>query len=1030
MLNINRAIKTTITTGNGIYESSGNNIGVLELSCPSTPLSNFVPLVIGSTDNYGIGRIGINSNGDTVIDSKDSSSNEYTSIVFQENNGRIKIGNNTSIFKSSFEIDSSSSIIIPRGTTNERQSMINNTNGMIRYNYTYDNFEAYKNNIWSYLNNTIYNLNTSNNTFIDYSDNIIDFTVYNSVMSLDISGNVRVGDISFNNRGIININNSNLSFMTNNYNENCGLNIINAGIKSEILHFSNTGDVKYSLPYNDVNTPIYFHFKSDNDDIFTIKKNNKIGINISEPMYDLHIHNVPTTEFQTILTLENTTSSIIEFRNSMWSQGNVKRYVNFKSESGNFTINNMNGESISILENGYFGINITPTEPLHVSDKMRVLGGIDISNGIILEGKVDSPSVIPTSSYGNTPESYEILAVENQWQAEFLRLRAGGMNNVSTAAYIDIIGDNVGTSNNNEKNAIAFYTNNTRRMCVQQNGNLVIGENASKAANHVQDLYVEGNLGVYNEIRIGNSTTSNRIEFPGITSNTDGAFNDSYRHTFIEERIYAGTQASELLFYKANDGFTTTTNPTNTSAAGPDRIRLKAKEFIFECSTGTSTAFSGNPKLHIIRHGLPGNAGGFGGYSWIGFDTEYGSGGNYKSTFSAATLNVKYEAGRTLRFGGAVWGKMSDYGDGSLRRGSLYFEGAERGGYSGIAFDSTTSVNEKFIFMSSFYHSGFYKAFKTEWGLVSERSSATKIYSGSTKLFQTTSDGAEFGMLCPTMGIATGVSSAGAGPEMDYPVYVSNSVVFSMYTSPYYYGTNGAASRNTTYTNEWASCFFQADLRIGSGNSLFSVSDVRNKTDFENIDYDYAIHLLMNIQSCHYKYIDQVHRGRQVHLGFIAQQVSEVMPYAVTMRNGFVPNKYKTITDKAWIKISNEKYKLYSHEFTSDVSGVSFKFYVFDEETNIRTVYVTGNSDNSFTFKEKWSNVFRVGEYVNDFHTIAKRKLWCLNFVATQGLDHYLVIQKETIHNLQSEIDNNQHTISALENELNSILNRLNNIII
>ena len=49
-------------------------------------------------------------------------------------------------------------------------------------------------------------------------------------------------------------------------------------------------------------------------------------------------------------------------------------------------------------------------------------------------------------------------------------------------------------------------------------------------------------------------------------------------------------------------------------------------------------------------------------------------------------------------------------------------------------------------------------------------------------------------------------------------------------------------------------------------------------------------------------------------------------------------------------------------------------------------ICVIGNEDNTFTFKEKYSNVFCYGKEVNDFHTLHKQKLFTLNFAATQEL--------------------------------------------
>jgi hypothetical protein len=69
-----------------------------------------------------------------------------------------------------------------------------------------------------------------------------------------------------------------------------------------------------------------------------------------------------------------------------------------------------------------------------------------------------------------------------------------------------------------------------------------------------------------NEIVVGNSN-QNLLRFFGTTSDTGGY------HTVLSERIYGGTEQAELLIFKGNDPAT---------ASGPDRIRLRGAEFVFQ----------------------------------------------------------------------------------------------------------------------------------------------------------------------------------------------------------------------------------------------------------------------------------------------------------------------------------------------------------------------------------------------------------------------------------------------------------------
>lgn len=86
-------------------------------------------------------------------------------------------------------------------------------------------------------------------------------------------------------------------------------------------------------------------------------------------------------------------------------------------------------------------------------------------------------------------------------------------------------------------------------------GNVGIGVGTPTAK-----LQVAGNL------RIGSSLSNNEIRFYGTSEDGDGAFSD----TVIAERLYAGSDRSELLFFKGND----LDSSLSPSIAWGDRIRF------------------------------------------------------------------------------------------------------------------------------------------------------------------------------------------------------------------------------------------------------------------------------------------------------------------------------------------------------------------------------------------------------------------------------------------------------------------------
>lgn len=80
-------------------------------------------------------------------------------------------------------------------------------------------------------------------------------------------------------------------------------------------------------------------------------------------------------------------------------------------------------------------------------------------------------------------------------------------------------------------------------------------------------------LDIRGNLRVGGNTQANYISFFGTAG-------DGVGHTYIGERIYAGTEKSELLLFKGND---------IDATFGPDRIRLLAAEHRFEINILSGT---------------------------------------------------------------------------------------------------------------------------------------------------------------------------------------------------------------------------------------------------------------------------------------------------------------------------------------------------------------------------------------------------------------------------------------------------------
>ena len=216
---------------------------------------------------------------------------------------------------------------------------------------------------------------------------------------------------------------------------------------------------------------------------------------------------------------------------------------------------------------------------------------------------------------------------------------------------------------------------------------------------------------------------------------------------------------------------------------------------------------------------------------------------------------------------------------------------------------------------------------------------------------------------------------------------------------------------------------------IWSTYGYMYASDKRIKKNIIEIDDNLALKKVRDISCCWYNYKDKVERGDEKVLGFIAQQVKEHLPEAVSIQKSIIPNEMKKI-HTSW----NET-KLSSNDL-QDVSGIKYRFYVSNDISgNEKMVDLVGDDNDCFTFKKKWENVFCYGKEVDDFHTLDKSKLFALNFSATQELDRIQKRQlldisgnaiavkgnKNEIELLKLENEELTNRVSTLENEINSL---------
>jgi hypothetical protein len=178
-------------------------------------------------------------------------------------------------------------------------------------------------------------------------------------------------------------------------------------------------------------------------------------------------------------------------------------------------------------------------------------------------------------------------------------------------------------------------------------------------------------------------------------------------------------------------------------------------------------------------------------------------------------------------------------------------------------------------------------------------------------------------------------------------------------------------------------------------------SDIRIKKDIEDINDVSALEKILQIQPKTYKYIDTLHKKSHTVIGFIAQQIKEVIPEAVELAEEYIPNIYKIATtnediinlDNTELLKVNDDIKIYDKDGTPELSKI-----IEVNETSIKIDKTYNNDD-----------VFIYGSKVDDFHTLDKSYIYTLNVCATQEL--FKLIQQQNII-----IQDLQNRISILEN--------------
>jgi hypothetical protein len=137
-------------------------------------------------------------------------------------------------------------------------------------------------------------------------------------------------------------------------------------------------------------------------------------------------------------------------------------------------------------------------------------------------------------------------------------------------------------------------------------------------------------------------------------------------------------------------------------------------------------------------------------------------------------------------------------------------------------------------------------------------------------------------------GILSAYGYVGIGSNGSYPLHIFGGTIGGNTNVYVRTGYNGGADFNYTgsYT-AYISVSFSNSIHVQT--YLINSSDIRIRKE----NNDGALQKILLIQPKTYKYIDVITRGSSIVYGFIALQVNEVLPEAVSIVTDTLPNIYK-----------------------------------------------------------------------------------------------------------------------------------------
>ena len=226
-----------------------------------------------------------------------------------------------------------------------------------------------------------------------------------------------------------------------------------------------------------------------------------------------------------------------------------------------------------------------------------------------------------------------------------------------------------------------------------------------------------------------------------------------------------------------------------------------------------------------------------------------------------------------------------------------------------------------------------------------------------------------------------------------------------------YYGNSGNNSTGLTYSGTYFGVVAKFNGPLWTTNYLAVSSDIRIKEDIQDIIDDTALQSILSIEPKTYKYVDKLKIGDKKVYGFIAQQIKDVIPEAVSIQASYIPNIY-LVADyiEGVITLSSQPTKV--------IIKMNDKIKCYDKDNKEILVEVIEVIDDlTFRIKEieyTDTKIFVYGTFVDDFHTLNKDYIFTLNVCATQELHRRIEAQGVLLKSQDDRIKDLESKVATL----------------